>query len=216
MATKRIPLGEQSTVKVRIIDFEMSGSDQSLQESLQTIAAAFSGGNQRVQVSRALPTGTPTSNDKAHSKGSSNEPAVDGDEIEQGEDVQDVQPRAVSSAQRRPVKAVTVKVLTGINFTDTDPTLQDFYKTKNPTSELAKYLVVAYWYKHTRGISNLTVDHFHTAFRALKLPTPKDALQPLRDLRANRNGKMQTGDVKGTFAIHHLGETAVEQMGNGD
>jgi hypothetical protein len=113
------------------------------------------------------------------------------------------------------VKPTVVKVLDGINFTDTQPTLKDFYESKNPTSELSKYLVVAYWYKNTRGIPDLTPDHFHTAFRALKVATPKNALQPIRDLRNARNGKFTGGETKGTCTIHHIGETVVEEMGKG-
>ncbi len=121
----------------------------------------------------------------------------------------------MSSGPRRVVKPTVVKVLDGINFTDTQPTLKDFYESKNPTSELSKYLVVAYWYKNTRGIPDLTPDHFHTAFRALKVATPKNALQPIRDLRNARNGKFTGGETKGTCTIHHIGETVVEEMGKG-
>lgn len=106
-----------------------------------------------------------------------------------------------------------MKVLDGINFTDTDPTLRDFYDEKKPSSDLSKYCVVAYWYKNYRGIPDLTPDHFHTAFRFLKVPTPKNALQPIRDLRHSRNGKFSGGAMKGTCTIHHIGETFVEQMG---
>ncbi|TXH30935.1 MAG: hypothetical protein E6Q94_08865 [Burkholderiaceae bacterium] len=211
MATKRFPSSEQSTVKVRIIDFEMSGSDQSLQESLQTIAAAFSGGGQRVQVSRPAPRAQlavkPAAEAELESEGEQGAEADDS--------VQDVQPRAVAASTRKPTKPPVVKVLDGINFTDTDPTLKDFYESKNPTSDLAKYLVVAYWYKNMRGLPDLTPDHFHTAFRALKVATARNALQPIRDLRSSRNGKFAAGAERGTCTIHHIGETFVEEMGKG-
>lgn len=213
MATRKIPSSEQSTVKVRIIDFEMSGNDQSLQESLQTLAAAFSNGNQRIQVSRTTSPRSQISNAK-EPEDLKHDSDDEGERVQE-DDVQDVQPRTSITAARKPPKSPSVKVLEGINFTDTQPTLKEFYESKNPSTDLSKYLVVAYWYKNTREISDLTVDHFHTAFRALKVATPKNALQPIRDLRNSRNGKMQGGSTKGTAAIHHLGETFVEEMGSG-
>jgi len=203
---KKIQSGEQASVKVRIIDFEMSGSDESLRESLQTLAAAL-GRGQAMQVARALPPrqGRPV----ATIDGTVNEEVVE-EEDETPEDT--VVPRAARRApsQRKPT---SVSVLPDINFSDVTPTLKDFYQQKHPDSDLSRYLVVAYWYKHHRGINDLTVDHIHTAFRALGVGTPRNAIQPVRDLRNARNGKLTAGSSKGTFAIHHLGETAVEQMG---
>jgi hypothetical protein len=42
--------------------------------------------------------------------------------------------------------------------------------------------------------------------------TPKNAQQPIRDLRSSRNGKFTSGEAKGTCTIHHIGETFVEEM----
>lgn len=211
MVTKKVLVNEQSTVEVRIIDFKLTGSDDALRESLQAISSAF--GRQNVQIGRSV--SAPRQSPLQVIDNANTTDAVPIDESEVQDSVPEAPPRPTSSP-RRVVKAPTVKVLDGINFTDTDPTLKDFYESKNPTSDLSKYLVVAYWYKNTRGIPDLTPDHFHTAFRALKVATPRNALQPIRDLRNARNGKFTGGETKGTCTIHHIGETFVEEMGKGD
>jgi hypothetical protein len=209
MVTKKQVLSEQSTVKVRIIDFEMSGSDQSLQESLQTIAAAFSRGNQTVQVSRRLPNlGTEISQGAT---------SVNPDGISDSQDelaVEDIKPAA--SVERRshsPRKPPVVKVLNDIIFTQAEPTLKQFYEKKRPGKVIkTTYLVVGYWFKHFGETEELTVDHFHTAFRHIGFATPKDALQPMRDLKNPRDGRMMNGKAPNTAVINHLGENFVDAM----
>jgi hypothetical protein len=196
-------------VKVRVIEFEMDGSDESIQESMQTLTAALSRGVN--PVSRQISHAT-----RSQESAASSPDLESSGEVEEDIDIADAEPRM--QRERRPSsprKPPVVKVLDGINFTDVSPTLKEFYEKKNPQSDLAKYLVVAYWYKNTRGIPDLTVDHFHTAFRALKIATPRNPLQPIRDLRAARNGKMAGGETSGTHTIHHLGETFVEELNKG-
>ncbi len=205
---------EQSTVKVRIIDFEMSGSDQSLQESLQTIAAALSRGGQTIQVSRQL-TARAAQALNGSSAAAQEEPAEQVDD-EETADIQDAQPRAVRKSAA-PRKLPPVKILSGISFTDVDPPLKDFFESKNPgKNATAAYLVVAYWYKHVRGIEDLTPDHFHTAFRQVGFPTPKNVLTTMRELRRSSDGRLMAGSTPGTTAIHHLGENSVDGMGKGE
>ncbi|MEM8514449.1 hypothetical protein RCH14_003794 [Massilia sp. MP_M2] len=211
MASKKTAPSEQSTVKVRIIDFEMSGSDQSLQESLQTIAAAFSRGTQTVQVSRRIAS-TSTS-------GMSNAATADSpDDLDDGQD--DIildETKAVATPERRspptPRKPTALKVVHDVSFTDASPTLKEFYAEKNPGKvAIQNYLVVAYWYKHYGGIEELTADHFHTAFRHVGFPTPKDARQPMRDLKNSRDGRMMSGSSPNSAVISHLGENIVDAM----
>jgi hypothetical protein len=211
MGTKKISVNEQSTVKVRVIDFEMSGSDQSLQESLQTIAAAFSRGGQTVQVTRRLPNsgtqglGSPATEDAT-------------DETREWEDEQvivDAKPTVPPERRSIPTprKPTAVKVLHDVSFTDASPTLKEFYELKKPGKVvLVNYLVVAYWYKHFGGVEELTADHFHTAFRHVGFPTPKDARQPMRDLKNGRNGRMMNGKAPNTAIISHLGENVVDAL----
>lgn len=216
MVTKKNIPGDQSTVKVRIIDFELSGSDDSLRESLQTIAAAFNGGSQRVQVTRQ------SSGRTAQLGNAQTQPGDDPDLQEEDEttetDIQDVQSRPAST--RKPAasrKPPPVKVLSGISFTDVEPPLKAFFEAKNGAKNAtAAYLVVAYWYKHHRGIEDLTPDHFHTAFRQVGFPTPRNIMTTIGELRRSSDGRLMAGAAPGTTAIHHLGENHVDALGKAD
>lgn len=210
MVTKKSISNEQATVKVRIIDFELSGSDDSLRESLQTLAAAFNRNGQSVQVARQLPV-RPHLTQNTQIGDIEGENEVD-DESQQ--EVEDVQPKVSRAASpRKPPKPPVVKVLNNISFSTASPTLKEFYEAKAPGKNItANYLVVAYWFKHHGGIEELTVDHFHTAFRHVGFATPKNALQPIRDLRNNRDGRFMSGATPNSCIINHLGENYVDAL----
>ena len=202
-----------SKVKVRVFEFEMDGSNDSIQDAMKTLAAAISRGGQAVPVTRRIRPDSSTVlpgmaeadvDDETH-------------EDEQGDGVQFedamVKPQPAS---RRPRKPPVVKILHDLKFTDAEPTLKAFYDAKNPGKNIvANYLVVAYWFKTYGGIEELTVDHFHTAFRHVGFNTPKNAVQPIRDLRNNRDGRMMGGTAPGTCIINHLGENYVNDMHKG-
>lgn len=199
-------------VKFRVFEFEMDGSDDSIQDTMKTLAAALTrGGHGAVPITRRLKAETPATLANGEAQA---EEEHDGEEHAEDAGVDDA---VVKPAKERkpaaPRKAMPVKVLPGISFTDVDPTLKDFYESKNPGKNItANYLVVAYWYKNHRGIEELTVDHFHTAFRQVGFPTPRNAIQPIRELRNSRDGRLMGGAAPNSCIIHHLGENYVDAM----
>ncbi len=195
-------------VKFRVIEFELEGSDESLHDGLKNLAAALLRTGP-TPVSRQLsngsrPAATPDAASVEADEGSPDDDVVD------SEIAEPVVKR--SPASRKPI---SVKVLEDIAFDDVDPTLPEFFASKKPSNVLDKYLVIAYWYKNQKKISDLTPDHFHTALRFLNQATPKDAAQPMRDLRHRRRGKFSVGKTPGSVVINHVGENSVREMGKG-
>ena len=188
-------------VKIRLVEFEVEGSDQSIQESLKSIAAAL---NRGASPSAARPMYI--------GSGNQSEEEFD-EELEEGEE-EGVIESTSTRVPRTPRKAPTPNILE-INFTDVSPTLKEFVAQTTPKQVLQKYLVVAYWYKHTRGITDLAQDHFFTAFRHLQWTVPKDPSGPIRDLRHKRRTQMGAGSTPGTSTINHIGENIVLEMLNG-
>jgi hypothetical protein len=211
MAKQPQRTGGVGKVKVRVFEFEMDGSDESIQDTMKTLAAALTSGGHnnaaprrlKAEASPPLPNGTGESLDDVQLNDA-------GDE----EDVDDVVPRpATDRKPAAPRKPIQVKILPDINFTDVKPTLKEFYDAKKPGKVLsANYLVVAYWYKHHRKIEELTVDHFHTAFRHVGFPTPKNVILTIRELRNSRDGRLMGGEAPNSCKIHHLGENFVDAM----
>ena len=189
-------------VKIRLVEFEVEGNDQSIQESLKSIAVAL---NRGAPSSAARPIYI--------ASGGGSDQEFEEDDLEEGDDESVIESTATRVA-RAPKKPPTPNIL-DINFTDVSPTLKEFVAEKNPRQLLQKYLVVAYWYKHTRGISDLTQDHFFTAFRHLQWTVPKDPQGPIRDLRHKRRTQMGAGSTPGTSTINHIGENIVLEMKNG-
>lgn len=188
-------------VKIRLVEFEVEGNDQSIQESLKSIAAALNRGTSP-SAARPMYIGS----------GNQSEEEFD-EELEEGEE-EGVIESSSTRVPRTTRKAPTPNILE-INFTDVSPTLKEFVAQTTPKQVLQKYLVVAYWYKHTRGIADLAQDHFFTAFRHLQWTVPKDPAGPIKDLRHKRRTQMGPGSTPGTSTINHIGENIVLEMLNG-
>jgi len=200
-------------VKFRVFEFEMDGSDESIQDTMKTLAAALTrGGHGAVPVARRLKADVPATTVNGATEADQEEEAEEaGDTVEGVEDV--VEKPQKERKPAAPRKPVPVKILTGISFTDVSPTLKEFYEQKKPGKVLSNnYLVVAYWYKHFRGIEDLTGDHYHTAFREVGFATPRNVLATPRELCRSNDGRLMLGSVPSTTAIHHLGENHVDAM----
>jgi len=196
-------------VKIRVIEFEIEGNDTTMQESLKSITAALNRGmtSQQPAARQVRYVPAPSAADE------------DADQVEDSVEADaEVEDAPVSAAPRRaPVaKKVPTPKLLDIRFQDGTPSLKEFMAEKKPTNELQRYLVIAYWFKHSLQTNDLTADHFFTAYRHLGLQVPRDPMAPVRDLRHKRRTQMGQGTTAGTSAINHIGENLVEQMGKDD
>lgn len=207
--------GQNGKVKVRIIEFEMEGSDLSLQESLKSIAAALSRPN-------LTPPSRSTARIESNKAGA---PGANGDsiaeeELEDVEYVDDVQQLEASSPintrkPRKPPKTVAPN-LVAIRFDDVNPTFTDFVADRDPKNDMQKYLCAAYWLKMHKDVHEVSIDHIYTAYRSQGWALPAKAVQPMRELAATRDGRFSKGVERGHYSINHIGEGWVTtKMGRG-
>lgn len=192
-------------IKFRFVEFEMDGAGSSLEEGLKSIAAALNRG-----MSSAISAKLVQHNGAEHvtARGDEESPAA--------EDLPEEEELTTSSTPRKsgvPRRVAPRKILDNFKLDDVTPTLKDFAMTKNPNSDLKKYLVIAFWAKTYKHMEDLTPDHFFTAYRALGWTTPKDPVQPIRDLINPRSGRFSAGGVPGNGKINHIGEQVVIDMG---
>jgi hypothetical protein len=200
---------QHGRIKVRVIELEMEGSDDSIQEGLKSLAAALGrGGNTVVTRLRSEPSRQIAN---GHVAPAADEPE-EVEEVETESDFDTPTPRA--KAAKKPAKVVPASILQDVRLDDVTPTFKDFATEKAPPSDMAKYLVVAYWFKFHKGISNLTSNHFYTAYKMMGWKVPRDPVQPARELRAGRDGRFSTGTDAGTFMINQVGENSVTEMGS--
>lgn len=205
-------LGEQNgKVKFRIIEFEMEGSDETLQDSLKNLAAAFVKAGPVVQ-NRVIRQDPQRQLEASTSDDSSN---MESDLIEIPDDESATSPQVRRNQSVKKSRTPAAKVLNDIRLDDVSPTLKEFCSEKNPKSDLDKYLVIAYWFKHSKQIQDLSASHFFTAYRLMGWSVPRDPGQPIRDLRHRRKGHFSPGQAVGVSTINHIGENIVLEMRTG-
>lgn len=210
---KQIPKSSPSNarVKVRVFEFEMDGSDDSIQDTMKTLAAAFSkGGAGSVPVTRRIKSDISTANQSNETLDSAEE--VEDDFAEDESIVEDVVAKAPSQP-KKPKKVKTHDILTDIRFDGVSPTLSEFVAGLNPKNDYKKYLVIALWYKDHLKVPEINVRHWYTAFKYLKWTVPADPDLPVRNLRAL--DKLSKGKEMGHSFINQVGEKDLEALNGG-
>jgi hypothetical protein len=195
---------DKGRVKVRVIEFDMEGSNQTLRESIRDIVGAIGRG----QVVRQLATPTIPSHTAALTQDS--------------EDVLDTeQPSGVSSDSEGGVNGTgtkrqrflrTPQVLDDLDLNSGSLSLKDFLEKLNPSSDMNRYVAIAYWIKAIRKIDEVTADHIHTGFKRMKWATPADASAPLRQMKGPAYGYFSKGGKPGSFKLNHVGDGHVESL----
>jgi hypothetical protein len=197
---------DKAKIKMTVVHFETESSNEALQENIRVIANT---------LTRAL-TPPPTRVVPAQltsGNGAGNGMATDyANEAEQYEDVIDTE---VIDSPKKPKKTgnrqVTTPKVLELDLESGPVPVKTFIEQKNPAGDNKRYLAIAYWLKEHRSISEVTMHHVHTCYRRMGWNTPKDASQPLRAMK--QQGWMNNGSVRGAYAINHVGEGVVNDMG---
>ncbi|MBN3791800.1 hypothetical protein [Burkholderia sp. Ac-20353] len=207
---------QNGKMKVRIIEFELEGSDMSLQESLKSITAA---------LSRAPVVAAPRPQQRLGTTRSVAEVVMDdsgepSDDLDQVDEIEQEEEPTISvppapKKQRKPPK-MAAPSLVDIRFDDEKPTFAEFVEQKEPKNDMQKYLCAAFWLKTHKKVSEVSIDHMYTAYKVMGWALPTNPVQPMRELAATRDKRFSKGAEKGHYAINHVGEGFVTtKMGNG-
>jgi hypothetical protein len=189
-------------VKFRVFEFEMDGSDESIQDTMKTLAAALTrGGQGPIPVHRRIKADTPASMAEADT----DDESMEEEEIQ----VQDVLPKTVQSPKKTK-KLQTYEILEDIRFDETAIALDDFVIQYSLKSDLKRYLAIALWFKDQLKLPEINVRHWYTAFKYLKWTIPNDPAQPIRDLRAKKT--LSKGTSVGHTYINHIGEKDLQPL----
>jgi hypothetical protein len=206
---KNVP-DDKGKVKFRFVEFELEGSNTTLQESLRNIASAITHGSVNTSV-RTIETKSVRAIAPPSGGNGATSEVIEADIEEAGENqVAGPQRGATQKSVRRSAPR-SPKIL-NIDLESGKVTLKDFCEPKKPTTDINKFLVIAAWFKQQCSIEEVTMDHIHTAYRHMGWHTPADATQPLRIMKTKRYGYFGKGKAKGAYAINHVGENAVSKM----
>lgn len=200
---------DKGRVKVRVIEFEMDGSNATLRDSIRDIVGAIGRGQVVVkQTNTALPPLSESGSGADAVSGDGEDRAEMGDssgELE-GDGTAAERPARSRSRTFRSPQILEIDLTTG------DQPLKAFVQETAPDSEATKYIVIAHWYKANRNINEVNGDHIHTAYRHLNWQTPDDVSSPLRYLKARPYNYFNKGAQKGYYAINHIGENKVMEL----
>lgn len=207
---------QEGEVSVSIVKFTMKGSDASLQKGLDTIKAAF------VQAGFAV---VPETKPQLRAPSHARLPAPNGqdaetelvEEVQDETEVENATPAAPPAARKTSTrKPPNFKIIKELTFDDVSPTLADFVAEKKPKTHLDRYLCIAYWFKHSKGVEDLTTEHFFTAYMHYRCALPTNAATPIGDLRHLKRQLFVAGKTPGTSTIANSGERQVMEMGKAD
>lgn len=208
---------QEGEISVSMIKFTMKGSDASLQKGLDTIKAAFvQAGFGIIQEAKPQLRGSSAPRLPAANNEEAETELVE--EVSQDSAVEDTTPAAapVTKKQAAPKKPKNFKIMKELKFDDYTPTLEAFINDKKPSSHLDRYLCIAYWFKHTVEVEDLTTEHFFTAYMHYDWSLPGNAATPIADLRHQKRQLFVSGATPGTWTINNAGERRVREMGKAD
>jgi hypothetical protein len=199
---------DKGKVKMTVIHFETESDNATLQSNIHAIAQT---------LTRALAPPPRVVRTPAQLGTGNGAVALDtvAEELEDFDDAIDVEPIAVSQKVKsgktptlRQPQPIELDLISG------DVPLRAFLEKKNPTSDVKRYLSIAYWLKEYRGINEITMDHAYTCYRHMGTGwnVPKDASSPFRLMKTKRYGWIASGSAPGSYAINHLGENEVNNM----
>jgi hypothetical protein len=181
-------------VKLRVIEFELDGSDATLQDSIKGILTAIGTRPTFVREPKALPQATLPEEEEIPDE-------TEAEERSEGQQ---------STRERRPRNFKSPTIL---EIDTAGPvSLATFCAEKKAdATEARKYLVIAGWLKIHRNIAEIGTDHIYTCFRSLGWHPPRDVSQPLRDMKS-KQAWFSKGKERGTYAINHVGLGEVDKV----
>jgi hypothetical protein len=103
--------------------------------------------------------------------------------------------------------------LSELDLTRASAKLEAFVQGKNASDMMAKYTVIALWFKEYFNPEEITADHIFTVFRHLgwQSEMPPDPVQPFRNAKSLKNW-FDKGS-KGAYKINWNGIIAVNKIG---
>lgn len=199
---------QEGEISVSMVKFTMKGSDATLQKGLDTIKAAFAQAGFVGVTERRLPSQSSIKQDPTPVE------SVDAEFVDEARDAADIEDVTLVAPPVQKKSAILKKqpnyrVLSEIYIDDVSPALAEFVLERHADTELGRYLVIAYWFKHIKKLEDLTVEHWFTAYKLLGWTPPKDPGQPVADLRSKRRQHLSAGKEKGTSTINNVGESIV-------
>lgn len=211
----KTPQNDRGRVKVRYMEIDVEGGSSAILEGLRTVTAAF--GKDGVRTVNAAAQARVISQSAqpkplAPKNGELFEPLAAPDseaaEVEESMLAPEDEERVGAIKPRTRRSYPNCELIADLSVETGSPNLHDFAQTKKPEGNNEKYMVCASWLNKALNIKSLTANHFYTCFTALGWKVPKDAAQPLRNMKK----KQFMQNASGEWELHSNGEQVVARL----
>lgn len=196
--------------KIRVLVFELEGSNETLQESLRTVMANALG--QSLSPIRPVadqPT-LPNTESRNSASEADNRQTIEIEAEEQGFKRQAETTSSSNSRPKRKQRFPTPKIL-DLDLTAGSVPFKAFYELKkNPSMDTKRYLLIAAWFKEYCNQGVISPDHVYTCYRFMGWSIPKDPSKPFRNMKSD--GYFNHAE-KNLWEINHVGLNIVNQLG---
>jgi hypothetical protein len=197
---------DRAKVKLRITEFELEGSNASVESSIRQITQALNGRNGITQT-KVLPGKQPK-------ELAVPEPGVDLEEEEvqtQSEEGADEETAPIAAGKpKRPVKLPVPEYKHDLDLTGTGVSFKDFVASKKIKAQATRYLVAAFWLKDHGNNPTINIHKVYTCYKTAGWPTKlTDWDNIFRQLiRNNFIRRVSSGE----YSITPLGENEVREL----
>lgn len=190
--------------KIRVFLFELEGTDETLLESVRSIAGAVNRtfSNTTQVVTKVL--APPTNGEKVEDLSA---------EAELHESIEEDENTPITSSMpknKRARRRTTPEIIPDLDLTSGSSSLKSFCEKKNPDNDTLKYLVIAIWLRDNRDLKEVSINHVYTCYRLMGWSNPEDFGRVFQN--AKPKGYFTKGSSKGSWAITHIGENRVTEM----
>lgn len=204
---------DKAEVEMTVIHFKTKSDNATLQENIRAIANTLTRALAPPPVQRIVNPSSPaqlqSGNGASNGTGTEQAPELDG-----YEDAIDVEAKPVA-AKKKAAPRYTKPETLELDLESGDVPLKTFLEQKKPEGDIKRYLAIAAWFKQHRGLNEITMDHAYTCYRFMGWnDVPKDVSGPFRAMKKREYGYINAGSAKGLYAINHIGENVVNQMGS--
>jgi hypothetical protein len=194
---------DHAKVKVRVIEFELEGSNATVENSIRQLTTALTPRNGTV---KALPP--KPANKELSGAATEIEEVIDAEVVEEetSEPSGDTpQPKKTPKVKAKPKAPTYLHDLM-------DPAklaeFKAFAAAKNPTTRPKQYLTATYWLKEHGGNPTVNADKIYTCFKTADWPTNFNDWRAPFDRLVHEEDMRKTG--VGEFAINPTGEAKVK------
>jgi len=203
MAKSNAGADDHAKVKLRVIEFELEGSNASVENSIRQLTTAL---GTRPTSLKSLPTKVP--------KELASPNTSDATEVELEPELLEAEgsePNGDSADRPKVVKAkykpALPNYLHDLDMVGNGTSFKDYVTEKAPTKHTTRYLVAALWLKEHGNSPTVNVDKVYTCYKTASWPLN------ITDWDVNFRGQVKTDRfrrVDGGYAITPLGEEQVK------